>query len=268
MFGLQQYNLQDISTYRVYRCIVMNGPISKRKIQDFTRLSWGCICNSTVKLLQMDVIKQNKQEARVPSGRIPSLFEINDEDNFCIGIDATQGRVIGVVTALDGSRLCSCTKMLSDNYASSVAACIMDMGNGGSASTASHFAGDFNKGLSLNREKRFRFYCLNDNAATVLSLANDVAYEAIYVEQLKNFLSEGDLVVAISGSGNSQNVINAVEYAKEKGNTVIGLTGYNGGKLHQLSDIKLHIPVNDMQIVEDLHMVFDHLIMSILYKEQ
>jgi len=145
---------------------------------------------------------------------------------------------------------------------------IFIMGNGGSASTASHFAGDFNKGLSLNREKRFRFYCLNDNAATVLSLANDVAYEAIYVEQLKNFLSEGDLVVAISGSGNSQNVINAVEYAKEKGNTVIGLTGYNGGKLHQLSDIKLHIPVNDMQIVEDLHMVFDHLIMSILYKEQ
>lgn len=127
MFGLQQYNLQDISTYRVYRCIVMNGPISKRKIQDFTGLSWGCICNSTVKLLQMDVIKQNKQETRVPSGRIPSLFEINDEDNFCIGIDATQGRVIGVVTALNGARLCSCTKMLPDNYASSVAACIMDM---------------------------------------------------------------------------------------------------------------------------------------------
>ena len=145
---------------------------------------------------------------------------------------------------------------------------IFIMGNGGSASTASHFTGDFNKGLSLNREKRFRFVCLNDNSATVLSLANDVAYEAIFVEQLKNFLSEGDVVMAISGSGNSKNVINAVEYAKERGNTVIGLTGYNGGKLMGLSDIKLHVPVDDMQIVEDLHMVFDHLMMSILYKEQ
>ncbi len=142
------------------------------------------------------------------------------------------------------------------------------MGNGGSASTASHFAGDFNKGLSLNREKRFRFVCLNDNAATVLSLANDVAYESIFVEQLKNFLSDGDIVMAISGSGNSKNVINAVEYAKQRGNTVIGLTGFDGGKLKPLSDIQLHIPINDMQVVEDLHMVFDHLMMSILYKEQ
>lgn len=145
---------------------------------------------------------------------------------------------------------------------------IFIMGNGGSASTASHFTGDFNKGLSLNREKRFRFVCLNDNPATVLSLANDVDYSAIFVEQLKNFLSDGDIVMAISGSGNSPNVINAVEYAKQRGNTVIGLTGYNGGKLKALSDISLHIPVDDMQVVEDLHMVYDHLIMSILYHEQ
>ena len=144
---------------------------------------------------------------------------------------------------------------------------IFIMGNGGSASTASHFAGDFNKGLSLNRDKRFRFVCLNDNAATVLSLANDVAYEAIFVEQLKNFLSDGDVVIAISGSGNSANVIRAAEYAKERKNQVIGLTGYAGGKLMALSDIKLHIPLDDMQVVEDLHMVFDHLMMSILYKE-
>ena len=141
------------------------------------------------------------------------------------------------------------------------------MGNGGSASTSSHFAGDFNKGLSLNRDKRFRFVCLNDNASTVLSLANDVAYDAVFVEQLKNFLSEGDVVIAISGSGNSANVLRAVEYSKEKGNLVIGLTGYNGGKLMPMSDIKLHVPVDDMQVVEDLHLVFNHLLMSILNKE-
>lgn len=141
------------------------------------------------------------------------------------------------------------------------------MGNGGSASTASHFAGDFNKGLSLNREKRFRFFCLNDNAATVLSLANDVSYEAVYVEQLKNFLDEGDIVIAISGSGNSANILRAVEYAKERGNCIIGLTGYSGGALINYADVKLHVPIDDMQIVEDIHMMFDHLMMSILYSE-
>ncbi len=144
---------------------------------------------------------------------------------------------------------------------------VFTMGNGGSSSTASHFAGDFNKGLSLGREKRFRFYCLSDNSATMLSLANDVAYGAVFEEQLKNFLSPGDVLLAISGSGNSENIVRAARYAKERGNTVIGLTGYGGGALMQLSDIRLHVPIDDMQVVEDLHMVFDHLMMSILYEE-
>ena len=146
------------------------------------------------------------------------------------------------------------------------------MGNGGSAATASHFAGDFNKGLSLNRTKKFRFICLNDNLPTILSLANDVNYESIFVEPLKNFLGQGDVVIGISGSGNSANVIKAVEYAKEHKNTVIGITGYNGGRLKELADIQLHVPIDNMQIVEDIHMVFDHLMMfvigqSILYDE-
>ena len=144
---------------------------------------------------------------------------------------------------------------------------IYSMGNGGSAATASHFAGDFNKGLSLGRKKRFKFIALNDNLPTVLSLANDVSYESIFVEQLKNFLQPGDVVLAISGSGNSANIINGVTWAKEHGGIVIGLTGYSGGELFALSDINLHIPIENMQIVEDLHMVFDHLIMSVLYGE-
>jgi len=144
---------------------------------------------------------------------------------------------------------------------------IYSMGNGGSAATASHFAGDFNKGLSLGKKKRFKFIALNDNLPTVLSLANDVSYESIFVEQLKNFLQPGDVVLAISGSGNSANVINAVSWAKENGGIVIGLTGYSGGKLSPLCDINLHVPIDDMQIVEDLHMVFDHLMMSVLSEE-
>ena len=144
---------------------------------------------------------------------------------------------------------------------------IYSMGNGGSAATASHYAGDFNKGLSLGRKKRFKFIALNDNLPTILSLANDVSYESIFVEQLKNFLQPGDIVLAISASGNSTNIINGVTWAKEHGSTVIGLTGYSGGKLFGLSDIHLHVPIDNMQIVEDLHMVFDHLMMSVLYEE-
>ena len=141
------------------------------------------------------------------------------------------------------------------------------MGNGGSGATASHIAGDFNKGLSLGmpREKRYKFISLVDNSPTVLSLANDVSYDDIFVEQLKNFINEGDVVIGISGSGNSENVIRAVNYAKENGNKVIGLTGFSGGSLKDLADVCIHIPLHDMQVVEDVHMMLGHLIFSVLY---
>ena len=139
-------------------------------------------------------------------------------------------------------------------------------GNGGSAATASHFQNDFNKGVSEYTEKKFRFMCLNDNVATLMAIANDIGYDEVFRFQLKGKLQEGDIVVAISGSGNSKNVLNAVEYARSCGNKIIGLTGYSGGKLLELSDISLHVPVNSMQITEDLQMFFDHLMMSVFYK--
>ena len=137
-------------------------------------------------------------------------------------------------------------------------------GNGGSASTASHFAGDFNKGVSEGLSKVFRFQCLNDNLPTLLAVANDFDYSEVFVYQLRGRLKAGDVVMAISGSGNSKNVLKAVEYAKETGATVIGLTGYSGGRLRALSDISLHVPVNSMQIAEDVHLIFDHLMMAVL----
>lgn len=139
-------------------------------------------------------------------------------------------------------------------------------GNGGSAATASHFQNDFNKGISEYTQKKFRFFCLNDNVATLMAIANDIGYEEVFRFQLAGKLRPGDLVIAISGSGNSKNVINAVEYAKKEGNIVIGLTGYDGGKLRQMADYSLHVPVNSMQITEDIHMIFDHLMMSVFYK--
>lgn len=139
-------------------------------------------------------------------------------------------------------------------------------GNGGSSSTASHYQNDFNKGISEHTEKKFNFLCLNDNVSTVMAVANDIGFEEIFRFQLQGHLKPGDLVMAISGSGNSKNVINAVEYAKNCGNRVIGLMGFDGGKLRELADISLYAPVNSMQITEDIHMVFDHLMMSVLYK--
>lgn len=143
---------------------------------------------------------------------------------------------------------------------------IYTFGNGGSSATASHFQNDFNKGISEYTEKKFRFCCLNDNVPTVMAIANDIGFEEIFRFQLRGKVKKDDVIVAISGSGNSPNVINAVEYAKEQGAKIIGLTGYSGGKLKVLSDISLHAPVNSMQITEDIHMIYDHLMMSIFYK--
>lgn len=138
------------------------------------------------------------------------------------------------------------------------------MGNGGNAATASHFACDFNKGLSYQREKKFKFICLNDNVPTLMAYANDVGYEAVFVEQLKNFLRPGDLVIGISGSGNSQNVVKAVEYANAGGAETVALVGYDGGRLKKAAQHCVHVDVADMQIVEDVHMIMDHLTMKIL----
>ena len=144
---------------------------------------------------------------------------------------------------------------------------IFVMGNGGSASTASHFCCDFNKGISFGQEEMIKFMCLNDNIPTLMAYANDLGYEEIFIGPLKNFIQEGDLVIGISGSGNSVNVVTALEYANSKGAFTIGLTGYSGGKVKQICQHNVHIPVDDMQITEDLHMVIDHCIMSILYKK-
>jgi len=141
---------------------------------------------------------------------------------------------------------------------------IFVFGNGGSGSTASHLACDINKGVSLGLAKRFKLICLNDNVPTILAYANDVSYEDVFVEQLKNLLNPGDLVIGISGSGNSRNVIKAIRYGNEHGAESVALTGFDGGKLAQLADISLIAPADDMQMVEDIHLIVCHMIMQML----
>lgn len=140
-------------------------------------------------------------------------------------------------------------------------------GNGGSGATASHIAGDFVKGASAGLKKRFRFICLNDNLPALMAISNDHSYEDIFLEQLRNFLRKEDLVIGISGSGNSMNVLKAIEYAKIQKVRTIGFCGYKGGRLKELADLCFHVEVQDMEVTEDLHLIAFHSIKQALIRE-
>jgi D-sedoheptulose 7-phosphate isomerase len=133
-------------------------------------------------------------------------------------------------------------------------------GNGGSASTASHFACDIVKGASYNRGQRFRIMALTDQIATLTAYANDVSYDCVFVEQLRNFAQPGDLVMCISGSGNSPNVIRAMEYANSIGCKTLALTGRDGGKLGPLAQLNIQVEAPHMGRIEDTHMIVCHMI--------
>jgi D-sedoheptulose 7-phosphate isomerase len=137
---------------------------------------------------------------------------------------------------------------------------IFTCGNGGSASTASHFVCDIVKGASYQRDTRFKVTSLCDNMATLLAYANDVNYDIVFVEQLKNFASPGDVVLAISGSGNSPNVVNALEYANSIGCETIALTGRDGGKLGGVAKLNVNVNVPHMGRIEDAHMIVCHMV--------
>lgn len=137
-------------------------------------------------------------------------------------------------------------------------------GNGGSASTASHLECDFNKGISYDQEVKYDIECLSDNVPMMMAIANDIGYNDIFVVPLRNKLKRGDIVIGISGSGNSENVIRAFAYANEIGAETIAFTGYDGGKLRKLAKYNIHVAVDNMQITEDIHLVLDHMMMYIL----
>ncbi len=144
---------------------------------------------------------------------------------------------------------------------------IFIMGNGGSASTASHFVCDLSKNTRREGWPRYKVIGLSDNMAVFSAYANDEGYENVFCEQLANLLEPDDIVIAISASGNSRNVVNAVQYAKSRNAFAIGFTGFDGGILGTLVDIDLHIDSSIIEHVEDLHMVLEHMIIKSL-KEQ
>ena len=133
-------------------------------------------------------------------------------------------------------------------------------GNGGSASTASHFVCDMVKGASYQREPKFRIMALTDSVATITAYSNDVGYESIFREQLKNFGRPQDVFIAISGSGNSPNVLRAMEYASGIGCRTIALTGRDGGKLGPMADLQIQVTAPHMGRIEDGHLIVCHMI--------
>lgn len=133
-------------------------------------------------------------------------------------------------------------------------------GNGGSAFTASHFATDLVKGASYQRARRFRVLALTDNIGTITAYANDVAYDVVFEEQLKNFAVAGDLVIAISGSGNSPNVVRAAKFANETGCHTIALTGRDGGLLGKEAQLNILAAEPHMGRIEDVHLIVCHML--------
>ncbi len=137
-------------------------------------------------------------------------------------------------------------------------------GNGGSAATAQHMVCDMGKNTRGSEKPRMRVLGLSDNMATFSAYANDEGYERVFAEQIISLGQSGDTALAISGSGNSPNVLEGVKAARERGMFTIGLTGYSGGKLKDLVDLALVVPSDDMEQIEDIHMALDHLLTGML----
>jgi len=137
-------------------------------------------------------------------------------------------------------------------------------GNGGSAATASHFATDLAKGTIADARCRIRAMALTDNIALFSAWANDTSYEYVFAEQMENLVQPGDVVIGISGSGNSENVIEGIKLAGIRGATTVALTGFNGGRIRDLADIVIVVPSHNLQQVEDIHLMLCHIITTCL----
>jgi D-sedoheptulose 7-phosphate isomerase len=164
------------------------------------------------------------------------------------------------IDALPRDRLADLGEMLFRAYRNEKQ--VFTVGNGGSASTASHMAADLGKNTIGPNMRRFRILSLNDNAAIVTALANDIGYEHIFSEQLVNLIHPGDLLVAISGSGNSPNVVRAMTYAREQCAEVVAVLGFDGGHAAGLADLAVIVPVDHYGIVEDVHLIINHILVD------
>lgn len=171
---------------------------------------------------------------------------------------AYRDNLIQTIQTIDAAKVSQAIEWFRE--ARSQGKAIFVAGNGGSAATASHFVCDMLKGASLGKPSRFRIQALHDSMPTLTAYANDLHYQDAAVEQLKNFASPGDIYMAISGSGNSPNVIRAMEYANSTGCRTLALTGRDGGKLGPLAQLNIQVPEQHMGRIEDAHHIICHMI--------
>jgi D-sedoheptulose 7-phosphate isomerase len=164
------------------------------------------------------------------------------------------------VDALPRDRLAELGEMLYRTYRNGQQ--VFTLGNGGSASTASHMAADLAKNTIGANMRRFRVLSLNDNQSLLTALANDLGYQNVFSEQLKNLIRPGDLLIALSGSGNSPNVIRAIRYAQEQCAEVVGILGFQGGEAARLADMAIIVPSDHYGIVEDVHLIINHILVD------
>ncbi len=177
-------------------------------------------------------------------------------------IETYLSKMVTAIQALDRSSIAATIEAIE--RCGKAGGTIFIIGNGGSAATASHMANDLSGGLKLREIRRFRVVSLADNVALNTAIANDIGYENVFYAQLKDQVAPHDLLIAISCSGNSPNIVKAVRYCKTLGVPVVGLTGFDGGELRAVSDVSYHVPTDrgEYGVVEDLHMVLDHVIYS------
>ncbi|MES2010601.1 MAG: SIS domain-containing protein [Pseudomonadota bacterium] len=175
--------------------------------------------------------------------------------------EAYLGKLIAQLSTINRDEIDHAVQVVADAWQSGKQ--IITLGNGGSSMTALHFITDWNKSVFMHGGgKPFRGRSLVDNMGLVMAYGNDISFQDIFVEQLKNILTPGDLVLAISGSGNSENVLRAVQYANENDAVTLGLVGYRGGKLKDMAQHVLWADVDDMQVAEDVHAIFGHMVMQ------
>ena len=174
--------------------------------------------------------------------------------------DCYLARLITVLEALDRDALDKGIEMIIDAWERG--AQVIVLGNGGSAMTAQHFVTDWGKMFHIRAKRPLNARSLVDNIGLMTAYANDMSYNDVFSEQLKNIMKAGDLVIAISGSGNSENVIRAVDYANTNGAQTLGLCGYDGGRLKVKAQHSIWVAVEDMQLSEDVHAIFGHIVMQ------
>ena len=187
-----------------------------------------------------------------------------DSDKFSGEASEYFNRLIRVCQSLDMKSIDKAIYLIEQAWINGKQ--ILTLGNGGSSLTALHFINDWNKSVFMSSKRPFRGRSLVDNIGVVMAYGNDLSFQDIFIEQLKNHLEPGDLVIAISGSGNSENVLRAVNYANDNEAVTLGLCGYSGGKLKEIAQHHVWINVNDMQLAEDIHLIFGHIVMQSLCK--